>query len=135
VSSLFVTLVIDLPDRPTATVDVIAKFLETRPIIQNEIVDLVRFFQTPIRDLNRQLHDYLDSNALPHVEGIKNIAIHPGFTSVAMIETAKPVSPVPLSPNPISHVRRSGPARPEVEGPQWRREFPPVRQTTSRPFL
>jgi hypothetical protein len=26
-------------------------------VIQNEIVDLVRLFQTPIRDLNRQLHN------------------------------------------------------------------------------
>jgi hypothetical protein len=40
-----------------AAIDVVAKFFEPRCIIQNEIVDLVRFFQTPIRDLNRQLHD------------------------------------------------------------------------------
>ena len=49
--------VICLFDGHIAAVDVVAKFLEPCGVIQNEIVDLVRFFQTPIRDLNRQLHD------------------------------------------------------------------------------
>lgn len=52
----FVMRVIGLLDRYIAAVDVIAKFLESCCIIQNEIVNLVRFFQTPIRYLNRQLH-------------------------------------------------------------------------------
>ena len=49
--------VIGLLDGYVAAVDVIAKFFESRCIIQNEVVDLVGFFQTPVRDLNRQLHD------------------------------------------------------------------------------
>ena len=49
--------VVSLLDRYVAAVDVVAKFLKSRCIFKNEIVDLVRFFQTPIRDLNRQLHD------------------------------------------------------------------------------
>ena len=49
--------VIRLLDGHIAAVDVVAKFFKPRGVIQNEIVDLVRFFQTPIRDLNRQLHD------------------------------------------------------------------------------
>jgi hypothetical protein len=53
----FLMCVIGLFNGHIAAVDVIAKFLESRCIIQNEIVDLVRLFQTPIRDLNRQLHD------------------------------------------------------------------------------
>ena len=53
----FLMGVIGLLNRNIATVDVVAKFLESRGIIQNEIVDLVRFFQTPIRDLNRQLQN------------------------------------------------------------------------------
>ena len=53
---------IGLLDRHIAAVDVVAKFFQSRRIIQNEIVDLVGFFQTPIRDLNRQLHDYLNTN-------------------------------------------------------------------------
>jgi hypothetical protein len=53
----FLMGVIGLLDGNIATVDMVAKFFKSRGIIQNEIVDLVRFFQTPIRDLNRQLHD------------------------------------------------------------------------------
>jgi hypothetical protein len=49
--------VIRLLDGHIAAVDVVAKFFEPCGVIQNEIVDLVRFFQTPIRYLNRQLHD------------------------------------------------------------------------------
>ena len=45
----FVMVVIGLFDGDIAAVDVIAKSLESCCIIQNEIVDLVRFFQTPIR--------------------------------------------------------------------------------------
>ncbi len=53
----FLMCVIGLFNGHVAAVDVVAKFFEPRCIIQNEIVDLVRLFQTPIRDLNRQLHD------------------------------------------------------------------------------
>ena len=53
----FLMCVIGLFNGYIAAIDMIAKFLESRCIIQNEIVDLVRLFQTPIRDLNRQLHD------------------------------------------------------------------------------
>ena len=49
--------VIGLLDGHVAAVDVVAKFFQSRRIFQNEIVDLVRFFQTPVRDFNRQLHD------------------------------------------------------------------------------
>ena len=49
--------VVSLLDGHVAAVDVIAKFLESRCIFQNEVVDLVRFFQTPVQDLNRQFHD------------------------------------------------------------------------------
>jgi hypothetical protein len=55
----FLMGVIGLLDGHIAAIDVVAKFFESRCIIQNEIVDLVRFFQTPIRDLNRQLHDLI----------------------------------------------------------------------------
>jgi hypothetical protein len=68
----FVMVVIGLLDCDIAAVDVITKSLESFCIIQNEIVDLVRFFQTPVRYLNRQLHNYLDSRALLAVEGTKN---------------------------------------------------------------
>jgi hypothetical protein len=54
----FVMGVIGLLDGDIAAVDVIAKFLESCCIIQNEILNLVRFLQTPIRYLNRQLHNY-----------------------------------------------------------------------------
>jgi len=53
----FVMRVIGLLDGHVAAIDVVAKFLKSRCIFQNEIVDLVRFFQTPVRDLNRQLHN------------------------------------------------------------------------------
>ena len=44
----FVMVVIGLLDCDIAAVDVITKSLKSFCIIQNEIVDLVRFFQTPI---------------------------------------------------------------------------------------
>ena len=53
----FVMVMIGLFDCHIASVYVITKSLESFCIIQNEIVDLVRLFQTPIRDLNRQLHN------------------------------------------------------------------------------
>jgi hypothetical protein len=53
----FLMRVIGLLDRHIAAVDVVAEFFKSRRIFQYEIVDLVRFFQTPIRDLNRQLHN------------------------------------------------------------------------------
>jgi hypothetical protein len=67
----FLMRVIGLLNGHVAAVDVVAKFFESRRIFQNEIVDLVRFFQTPVRDLNRQLHDYLDTNAPSYVDGTK----------------------------------------------------------------
>ena len=63
--------VIRLLDRDIAAVDMIAKLLESCCIIQNEIVNLVRFFQTPIRYLNRQLHNYLDTTVVVAIEGAK----------------------------------------------------------------
>lgn len=45
--------VIGLLDRHVAAVDVIAKSFQSRCVFKNEVVDLVRFFQTAIRDFNR----------------------------------------------------------------------------------
>ncbi len=53
----FLMRMIGLLDGHIAAVDVVAKSFKSRCIIENEIIDLVRFFQTPIGDLNRQLHD------------------------------------------------------------------------------
>ena len=53
----FLMGVIGLFDGHIAAVDMVAKSFKSRCIIENEVVDLVGFFQTPIRDLNRQLHD------------------------------------------------------------------------------
>ncbi len=53
----FVMGVVWLFDRDVAAINMVAKFLEPRCFSQNEIVDLVGFFQTAITDLNRQLHD------------------------------------------------------------------------------
>ena len=53
----FVMVMIGLFDCDIAAVNVITKSLESLCIIQNDVVDLVRLFQTPIRDLNRQLHN------------------------------------------------------------------------------
>ena len=75
----FLMGVIGLLDSDIAAVDVITKSLESFCIIQNEIVDMVRFFQTPIRYLNRQLHNYLDTTALLAIEGTK-ISV-PAFNS------------------------------------------------------
>ncbi len=52
----FMMRVIGLLDGHVAAVDVIAKFFQSRCIFQNEIVDLVGFFQTPVRYFKRQLH-------------------------------------------------------------------------------
>jgi hypothetical protein len=81
----FVMVVIGLLDGDIAAVDVITKSLEPFCIIQNEIVDLVRFFQTPIRYLNRQLHNYLDNTAVFAVEGTKNLGTSIPFKSAAKI--------------------------------------------------
>ena len=81
----FVMVVIGLLDCDIAAVDVITKSLESFCIIQNEIVDLVRFFQTPIRYLNRQLHNYLDTTALLAVEGTKNLGSSIPFKFAATI--------------------------------------------------
>lgn len=53
----FVMGVVRLFNRHVAAVNVIAEFFQPRGFVQYEIVDLVGFFQTPITDLNRQLHD------------------------------------------------------------------------------
>ena len=53
----FLMRMIGLLDGHVAAVDVVAKSFKSRCIIENEIIDLVRFFQTPLGDLNRQLHD------------------------------------------------------------------------------
>ena len=44
----FLMRMVRLLDGHVAAVDMIAKFLQSRCILQNEVVDLVRFFQTPI---------------------------------------------------------------------------------------
>ena len=84
----FLMRVIGLFDGHIAAVDVVAKFLESRCIFQNEVVDLVRFFQTPVRDLNRQFHNQLDTNELPDVEGTKMFE-HRAIRFAAASETAK----------------------------------------------
>ena len=53
----FLVGVIGLFDRDIAAVDVVAKSLQARRFFEHEIVNLVGFLQTPITDLNRQLHD------------------------------------------------------------------------------
>jgi hypothetical protein len=53
----FVMGVVRLFDRHIAAVNVIAEFFQPRGFVQYEVVDLVGFVQTPITDLNRQLHD------------------------------------------------------------------------------
>lgn len=53
----FVMGVVWLFDRHITAVNVIAKFLQPRRFFEHEIVNLVGFLQTPITDLNRQLHD------------------------------------------------------------------------------
>ena len=53
----FLVGVIGLLDGDIAAVNVVAKFLQPRRFFEHEIVDLVGFLQTPITDLNRQLHD------------------------------------------------------------------------------
>ena len=57
----FMMRVVGLLDGHVAAIDVVAKFFQSRCMFENEIVDLVRFFQTPVRDFNRQLHDSLDT--------------------------------------------------------------------------
>ena len=81
----FVMGVIGLLDCDIAAVNVITKSLESFCIIQDETVDLVRFFQTPIRYLNRQLHNYLDTTALLAVEGTKNLGCGIPFKFAATI--------------------------------------------------
>ena len=56
----FVMSVVGLLDCDVAAVNVIAKFFQPRCIIQNEIVDVLRFFQAAIGDVDGQLHNYLD---------------------------------------------------------------------------
>jgi hypothetical protein len=53
----FVMGVVRLFDRHIAAVNVIAEFFQPRGFVQYEVVDLVGFVQTPITDLNGQLHD------------------------------------------------------------------------------
>ena len=63
--------VIGLLNSDIAAVDVVAKPFESCCIIQNDFVNLVRFLQTPIRYLNRQLHNSLYTTALLTVGGTK----------------------------------------------------------------
>ena len=81
----FLMGVIGLLDGHITAVDVVAKFFEPRGVIQNEVVDLVRFFQTPIRYVNRQLHNYLDTTALLAVVGTKNLGSSIPFKFAATI--------------------------------------------------
>lgn len=67
----FLVSVIGLLNGNIAAVDVIAKPFESCCIIEDDSVNLVRFLQTPIRYLNRELHDYLYTTALFTVEGTK----------------------------------------------------------------
>lgn len=76
--------VIRLLDCDVAAVDVIAKLLESLSILENEIVNLVRFFQTPIRYLNRQLHNYLNTTVVGAMEGAKISFLHSTFRSAVM---------------------------------------------------
>jgi hypothetical protein len=57
----FVMGVVRLFDRHITAVNVIAKFFKMRGFFQYEVVDLVRFFQTPVADFDRQLHTQLDT--------------------------------------------------------------------------
>jgi hypothetical protein len=63
VSISFLMSVIRLFDRYVAAIDMVAKLLQPRRIFQNQVVDFIGFFQTAIRDLNRQLHEYLNVKA------------------------------------------------------------------------
>src|SRR5438093_10599486 len=67
----FLMSVIGLLNGDIAAVNVIAKSFESFRIIQNDFVNLVRFLQTPIRYLNRQLHNSLYTTALLTVGGTK----------------------------------------------------------------
>jgi len=49
----FMMGVVRLLDCHVAAVDMVAKFFQPRRFFQDETFDLVRFFQTPISDLNR----------------------------------------------------------------------------------
>jgi hypothetical protein len=70
----FVMGPIGLLDSDVAAVDVVAKFLQSRCVFQNEIVDLVRFFQAAISDVDGQLHGCLDIKSPSHVEEVKPAA-------------------------------------------------------------
>ena len=52
----FLMGVIWLLDGDVAAIDVIAKSFQPRRVLQNEIVDVVRFFEAAISDLDGQLH-------------------------------------------------------------------------------
>jgi hypothetical protein len=54
----FLMRMVGLLDGDIAAVDMIAKSFQSRCVIQNEVVDLAGFFQAPVSDLNRQLHNY-----------------------------------------------------------------------------
>lgn len=95
-----VMIVICLLDRDIAAVDVVTKSLKPCGIFQNEIVDLIRFFQTPVRYLNRQLHDYLDNTVGFAGEGTKNL--RSAFIKlVAKTGNGRSAAPVRPSPNRI----------------------------------
>src|SRR5438309_9645104 len=72
--------VIGLLNSDIAAVDVVAKPFESCCIIQNDFVNLVRFLQTPIRYLNRQLHNSLYYGSVD-CWGNKNLDSTPVFKS------------------------------------------------------
>src|SRR2546430_2221356 len=79
----FLMSVIGLLNGDIAAVDVIAKPLEPCCIVQNDLVYLVRFLQTPIQYLNGQLHNYLNTTTLFVVERTKNLDPTQGVKSAA----------------------------------------------------
>src|SRR5207247_4615137 len=96
--------------------------------------NLVRFLETPIRYINRHLHNYLNTTAFVAVEGTKIWIHHQSFKFAAASGNGRSISAVLLSPNPISHVRRSVAAQRRARNPQSPRVFPQERQTTTLPF-
>src|SRR6267143_1012851 len=53
----FVMSVVRLLDRDVAAVDVVAKFVEPSGVSHYQVVDLLRFFQAAVGDVDGQLHN------------------------------------------------------------------------------
>src|SRR5262249_56102920 len=98
---------------------------------QNEIVDLVRFFQTPIRYLNRQLHNYLHITVRFVAEGTKNLDSDIPSKLAATTGNGWSDGPLPPSPNPISHVPQFAVVCGQAINLQSPRGFRQAPQTTS----